>query len=171
MKVFCNGFPKSGNHALTKAVELLGLPASVNHHTVEQGVPEDCEHILIVRDPRNVIVSWLRWERDAVTPGKFLARFRKFRERSLIEEMSEFEGWLDTAFVVRYEDLTNDPFEMRRIASHLGVPYPPGAFSELPGLTVTWNGAESDYRPLWTREVIDAWYNEGGGDLLSRWGY
>lgn len=174
MNVFCNGFPKSGNHALVKAVQLLGQPCEVNHATFAEGLPEGTtHHVFIVRDPRDIIVSWLRFNRQPVTPGMFLTTFRKFQRKSLAEEMREFEGWLDdeNTFLVKYEDLIADPFEMRRIASRLGVPYIAGAFNDLPNHTRTWNSVHSDYRELWKREVIDAWYDEGGGDLLARWGY
>jgi hypothetical protein len=172
MNVFCNGFPKSGNHALMKACELLGVPAVVNHIPYAEGLPEGTtHHVLIARDPRNIIVSWLRFHRDVVAPGKFLARFRQFESRSLAEELAQYEKWLWTAYVIRYEALIADDTAMRELARYLGVPYLEGAWEELDGLTVTWNAIKSDYRDVWTPEVIAAWYAEGGGKLLLRWGY
>ena len=154
---------------MMKAVELLGLPGSVNHEPY--GQPYEGKPVLIVRDPRNVIVSWLRFHRDIVTPGKFLARFRRFSDRTLVEEMAAFEGWLDVAHVVRYEDLVASDATLRGIAAYLGVPYIDGAWEALDGQTATWNAQKSDYRDVWTPDVIAAWYAEGGGDLLTRWGY
>jgi len=180
LNVFCNGFPKSGSHALQKAVELLGAPAVRRHHTAKDGIPADAtHHVLIVRDPRDVVVSWLRFEHKAVTPGTFLSAFRKFQSKSLIEEMAEFEPWRDHAgtHTVRYEDLIADDSAMRDLAVHLGVPYIDGAWTELEGenkdkgLTRTWNKIKSDHRLVWTKEVIEVWYAEGGGELLTRWGY
>jgi len=173
VEVFCNGFPKSGNHALVKAVELLGLPARVNHVPFigMQTAPINQPHVFIVRDPRNVIVSWLRFNRKSVTPGTFLAAFRKFQDRPLVEEMADYAPWLEIGHVVSYEALIAGPLSMRKMASYLGVPYLEGAWQELPGLTVTWNAVKSDYRSVWTPAVIKAWYGEGGGELLTRWGY
>lgn len=172
MNVFCNGFPKCGNHALMKAVELLGVPGSVNHFAADEKLPEGISsHIFIKRDPRNVIVSWLRFHSDLVTPGKFLARFRRFSDSSLSEEMSRYEGWLSLAYVVRYEDLVRDDSAMRGIAAMLGVPYIDGAWEQLENHTVTWNAVKSDFRSVWTPEVEAVWNEEGGRELLARWGY
>lgn len=166
--VTTNGFPKSGNHALVKALQLLGQPCQVNH--IKFGENVEGPHIFIKRDPRNVICSWLRFNGQPVTPGMFLSAFRKFQERSLVEEMAEYEGWLD-GFVVRYEDLIADDSEMRRIAEHLDVPYIAGAFEALPGMTRTWFADHSDYSTVWTEDVNAVWDAEGGNELLARWGY
>lgn len=163
-----NGFPKSGNHALVKALQLLGQPCQVNH--IKFGGVVEGPHIFIKRDPRNVICSWLRFNGQPVTPGMFITAFRKFQERSLVEEMSEYEGWL-TGFAVRYEDLIASDAEMRRIAEYLDVPYIEGAFEALPGMTRTWFADHSDYSAIWTPEVEAAWTAEGGNELLARWGY
>jgi hypothetical protein len=174
MKVFCNGFPKAGNHALQKAVELLGVPCNVSHRVFEDGVPYGTTHsVFIKRDPRDIIVSWLRFQQDVVTPGKFLARFRKFDYASLCEEMAQYEGWLyaQNTHVVRYEELIKSERAMRDMAAYLGVPYIDGAWSELPGLTRTWNDVMSDHRTVWTYLVQTVWSEEGGDQLLLRWGY
>jgi Sulfotransferase domain len=175
--IFCNGFPKSGNHALWKAVELLGFAAGVNHAEFEAGAPKGTTHqVFIKRDPRNVIVSKLRGDQDAVTPGKFLSRMQRFDTASLVDEMRKFEGWMVAMqslpiHVVRYEDLIADAGTMRALAWFLGVPYLEGAFGELEGHTRTWNKVKSDYREVWTDEVQRRWRAGGGDALLRRWGY
>ncbi len=178
--VITNGFPKAGNHALVKACELLGVPASVIHlpywrkeeHFEQEGLV-DPKTIFIKRDPRNIVVSWIRFLRNPVTVGMFLTKFRKFREASLIDEMANFEPWLThpNSLVIRYEDLIASEDVIRQIAAFVGVPYLEGAFPELPGATRTWNDVPSDYRTVWTPEVERIWNEEGGGELLSRWGY
>lgn len=169
--VTTSGFPKSGNHALVKAVQLLGQPCRVEH--LPFGEPVGDKHIFIRRDPRNIVCSWLRFQGHPVTPGMFLTAFRRFQERSLVEEMAGYEGWLTDAstLFVRYENLIASDAEMRLIASYLGVPYLAGAFEALPGLTRTWFAEHSDYRGIWTPEVEAAWHAEGGAELLARWGY
>jgi len=155
-----------------KAVELLGIPATVNHiSTLEELPKETTHHILIKRDPRNVIVSWLRFHQDVVTPGKFLARFRQFANAPFVQEMGEYEGWLKSAYVVRYEGLIADSRAMRGIAAYLGIKYVSDSWERLENHTATWNAVKSDYRDVWTPDVIKAWYAEGGGELLARWGY
>ncbi|MCC6193746.1 MAG: hypothetical protein IT518_04685 [Burkholderiales bacterium] len=175
MKLVCNGFPKSGNHALWKACELLGVPSGVNHLTYAEGIPQDAtHHVFIERDPRDVIVSWLRFTHRPVTPGTFLSALRSFDDGpSLIDAMAAYEPWLrhESTLVVRFEDLIASDLTMRAIASYLGVPYLDGAFDELPGMTKTWNAKHSNHRIVWTDQVAQAWVREGGDDLIARWGY
>lgn len=170
MEVYANGFPKAGNHALVKALQLLGVPCEVHHRPFSEGPPEGT-HVFVKRDPRNVIVSWLRWQHHPVTPGMFLTAFRRFQDRSLVEEMADYEPWLaDGAYVVCFEDLVGAEATLRELAEHVGAPYFEGAFEQLPGLTQTWSGQLSDYRTLWPK-VRAAWRAEGGNGLLQRWGY
>ncbi len=170
VKVTANGFPKSGNHALVKALQLLGLPCEVNH--LPFGSVIAGRHVLIKRDPRNIVCSWLRFNNKPVTPGMFIAAFRQFQTGTLVDEMVEYEGWLNPlTLIVRYEDLIADDAELRRIANELGVPYIEGAFEALPGLTRTWYADHSDYRTIWTPDVEAVWSAEGGPELLVRWGY
>ncbi len=176
MKLICNGFPKSGNHALWKACELLGVPSEVNHIAYADGLPaEATHHIFIKRDPRNVIVSWLRFRKVPVTPGYFLRAFRCFDDGppSLVDAMAEYEPWLahNDTLIVGFEELVADAEPMHHIANYLGVPYIDRAWDDLPGLTKTWNAERSDYRAVWTEQVQQAWATEGGNDLLLRWGY
>lgn len=194
MKVFANGFPKTGNHGLVHACELLGIPATVNHRPYAEGLPEGTTHHLhIIRDPRNVIVSMLRFNRQPVNAGTFLSRFRMFQSDSLIQEMREFEPWFDPWFLrleslspsfrlhaqrlanmtltVRWEDLVASDATMRQIAEFVGTEYIDGAFDRLPSRTFTWNQEHSDFRKIWTKQVGKVWTEEGGDELLKRWGY
>ena len=169
--VTTNGFPKSGNHALVKAVQLLGVPCDVAHITF--GRPVEAKHVFIKRDPRNVLCSWLRFNGQPVTPGMFITAIRKFQDRPLVDEMAEFEGWLtdENTLVVSYEALISSATELERIADYLATPYIYGAFEALPGMTRTWFADHSDFRAIWTPEVEAVWQAEGGPELLKRWDY
>jgi hypothetical protein len=170
--VITNGFPKSGNHALVKAVQLLGQPCDIAH--IPYGETIDGKHIFIKRDPRNVLLSWLRFTGKPVTAGMFITAFRQMDElSSLVERMSKYEGWLTdpNTLIVRYEDLIASDAEMRRIASYIETPYIDGAFEELPGMTMTWYPDHSNYAKFWTNQVDDVWLSEGGPELIARWGY
>lgn len=174
MELITNGFPKSGNHALVKAVQLLGQPCQVNHIPFStEDLDSNTHRILIKRDPRNIVCSWLRFNNKPVTPGMFISAFRQFQANSLCEEMAEYEGWLTEplTLVVKYEELIASEMEMRRIAAYLGVPYISGAFEQLPGMTRTWHSDHSDYKLIWTADVEEVWTNEGGIQLLTTWGY
>jgi hypothetical protein len=173
MELITNGFPKSGNHALVKAVQLLGQPCQVSHIPFSSEGLDNTHRIFIKRDPRNIVCSWLRFNNKPVTPGMFISAFRQFQSVSLCEEMAEYAGWLaePNTLIVKYEDLIATDMEMRRIAAYLGVPYIPGAFENLPGLTRTWYSNHSDYNTIWTSDVDIVWANEGGAELLKTWGY
>lgn len=168
--VTTSGFAKAGNHALVKAVQLLGQPCEVTH--IAYGGPIG-RHVFIKRDPRNIVCSWLRFNGQPVTQGMFITAFRLFQYGTLVDEMAAYEGWLTDpqTLVVSYEALIASDAEMRRIAAYLDVPYLDDAFSELEGLTSTWFAQHSDYRAIWTPEVQAVWVAEGGNELLARWGY
>jgi len=169
--VTTSGFPKSGNHALVKAVQLLGVNCQINHLPFGSQVAD--KHIFIKRDPRNVVCSWLRFIGRPMTDGMFLTSFRNFQGRSLVAEMADYEGWLrdENTHVVRYEDLISDDACLRGIAEFLNIPYLESAFANLPGLTRTFFAQHSDYTQIWTPEVSTIWENEGGNLLLKQWGY
>lgn len=167
-----NGFPKHGNHPLAKVVQLLGRECTINHLPYGQPVGE--KHVFIKRDPRNGLVAWLRMNGQPETAESFIAALHKFQDRPLVEELADYEGWLTDpgTLVVRYEAMIASPAEIKRIAAYLDVDYSPSAFNHLPGLTRTWTGPNhSDYRNLWTPAVETAWADEGGAELLKRWGY
>ena len=170
--VYANGFPKCGNHALVRALELLGVPDPRVHHLPYPGEFEG-EHVFIKRDPRDVIVSWLRHQNKPVTPGTFLSSFRYFGSGSLVDDMRLFEGWLEDGrvYVLRFEDLLADSRALRNLAAYLELPYYEGAFEHIPGPTITYNEKRSDYRDVWSSEVQKIWASEGGSQLLDRWGY
>lgn len=173
--ISANGFPKSGTHALAKAIQLLDVPARVEHIRWADAAPiEDGPRLLIVRDPRDIVVSMLRWRGAEPSGGAFLALAEEWEPgRSIVACMAEYEGWLTdpATLVVRYTDLVRDDSAMRQIAAHLGVPYTEGLHGRLPGMTRTWRGGTSDHRALWSSLVADGWSALGGDDLVTRWGY
>jgi len=178
VNVFSSGFPKSGTHALAKAIELLGQPTIAGEHrTYAEGVPADVtHHVFIKRDPRNIVLSWLRSNREPVTPGMVMSRIQRFDQHSLVEEMRPYEGWLVVGqtlrtHVVRYEDLIADDKALRGIAEFLGVPYIEDAWEQLEGHTITYFPEHSDYRKVWNEAVAKRWTTSGGDALLRRWGY
>lgn len=173
--VITNGVPKSGNHALAKAVQLLGHACEVDHqpwgeHWAMTTVPR----IFLRRDPRNIVLSWATHQRlphNAATVKRLLRSF--VNGPSLVQEMAAYEGWLSDAgtLQVRYEDLVASDAEMRRIAAYLGEPYPEGSWEHLPGLTWSWTPNHADWRAVWTPRIERDWSDAGGDELLKRWGY
>lgn len=174
-RVHLTGFPKHGNHALAKAVQLLGVPCQVIHIPwSEEMAYRDAPRLMIVRDLRDALVSWLRMKQLPVTPGMVMTRLRQWADDesgTLVEQLAKYEGWLDdpTTLKVKYESLVETPLIMQWIADHLGVPYPAGAWEQLAGGTRTWNRIPSDYEPVWTPDVEQVWQEIGGPAALERW--
>jgi hypothetical protein len=172
MNVFANGVPKCGNHALVKGLELLGVNATVNHVPFGEHAAEYDAIVFVKRDPRNALVSWLRFNNQPVTQGTFIAGLHNFDGSELVKTFDSYFPWLNCgSHVIAYEDLIRDDFALRELAGYLGVPYLEDAFANLPNHTKTWNAERSDYRTIWTPQVQIAWQDVGGNELLARWGY
>ena len=177
MGLIANGAPKCGNHFLVKACELLGVPATVNHIPFDDKdgiVNSATKHIFIKRDPRNLPISLLRAHGKQITAGMYLTKYRNFINRPLVDELMSYAGWLTDpkTFVVSFEALLKDDTELKRIATHLDVPYVEGAFEDLPSYTLTWVDADhSDYRRIWSDEIEAAWQKEGGAEVQKLFGY
>jgi hypothetical protein len=172
--VLTTGPEKAGNHALVKAVELLGIPCEVEHRKYNEGLPVRAKHLFIKRDPRNMILSMLRFEGKQINVGMYLTYFRRYCEqKSLVNYLDKFESWLrhPNTLVIKYEELIESDKVMRQIAEYLGISYIEGSFELLPGITHTWTGMLSDYKVIWTPQIESIWNNEGGPKLLKAWGY
>ncbi len=173
-KVITSGPEKAGNHALVKAVELLGIPCDVEHRRYKEGLPVGAKHLFIKRDPRNMVLSMLRFRDQPVSAGMWIRWFRRYSDKkSLIKYLADFESWLnhERTFVVTFEDLIKDDRAIKDIAKYLAVPYLEGSFELLPGVTKTWTGVLSDFHVIWTPEVEKVWNSEGGPELLRTWQY
>ena len=72
--IICNGFPKCGVHALSKACGLLSLPSQLGHFTWEERDKAFAgdKHVLIIRDPRNALISRLRMDGQQLTSGNII---------------------------------------------------------------------------------------------------
>jgi hypothetical protein len=169
-----SGFPKSGNHLLKKACELLGVTTSeVDHIPYADGLPDGTtQHLFIRRDPRHVVISMLNFQGIAVTDASFLAMVDSFNGDTLVNGLNAYAGWLTDAntFVTSFEALQSSPAEMQRMAAYLGVFYP-GNFSQLEGLTLTYTSSHADYTTIWTPDLESQWNSRGGAELLTAWGY
>lgn len=172
--ILVNGFPKSGTHALQKACNLLGYDTLLDHIPCGTSLPEGMtKHLLIYRDPRNAVISWIRMRRMQVTEGMIMSTCM-----SRIPDMRKFSGWLKDESVqkFRFEDLITKREEMERLAFVLDRPYIAGAFEDLPGHTRTWSGegttsAHSDFTKYWTAGVSYIWSQYGGDILTDELGY
>ena len=177
--VFAHGFMKSGNHALIKALKLLGFWTAPVHIPFGTAIPTGYTHnIFIKRDPRNIMLSVMRIFKDASTPEALITSCKDLdyggeSTKDFFELLDKWSGWLTdpNTFVVKFEDLIASDAEMKRIAKYLKVPYKVGSFEKLPGDTATWNEEHTDYKDVWTQEVQDLWSSDAGTSLLIKWGY
>ena len=162
-----NGAPKMGNHALWKACCLLGITTTGVQH-IAHGAQIVGPHIVIKRDPRNALVSWLRFHGLPVTQGMLITHMAPY-----LAVIAPFVGWLADpgALVVQFERLIESDEQMREIAAHCGVDYLEDAWPNLPNHTKTWTGSLSDYTQHWTPAVESAWNDCGGAEVLAAWGY
>jgi hypothetical protein len=166
--ILVNGIPKSGTHALLKAVQLLGIPDdAVRLEHLPFGLLPDGvnKHIYIIRHPRNVLVSYCRWQNRPVAAGMLIGFMRSFEGKSFADYWQTFSGWMTdpATFVVRYEALLANSAVIAKIAAYLGVPCLVDAFANIPGLTPTWTGAPSDWSTVWNRDIDAEWQKDCQG--------
>lgn len=173
------GFPKSGNHAVYRAVELLGLVPAVRHDLDFLTDRGDYE-VAVIRDPRNIAISWLRYRNQPITPETYrrtLLSFpgpnKKLKGKPLTTLLHDYRCLLDQPIIVRYEELIAGSARFHRLAEELGCAYPDGGFDLLvAGPSMTYRPPpHADWRLVWTPEVDAAWALLGGPDLAAAFGY
>ncbi|MBV8666732.1 MAG: sulfotransferase domain-containing protein [Burkholderiaceae bacterium] len=164
-----------------KAVQLLGQPVpDVSHIPYGQTLPNGTtKHVFIKRDPRNTLISWMRYNWMSVTEGTIMAAIGiPTPDGTLLQVADSYLGWLTdpSTYVVKFEDLISNEATLEGVATFLGVPYIAGSFANLPGYTTTWTGtgttpAYSDYTQVWTSNLASFWTANGGDTLVSAYGY
>ena len=183
--IICNGIEKSGLHALSKSVQLLGIPSnsfapdapnSVAFDHIPYGTldPKYTKHIYIRRHPRNMLISWVRFIALPVTTGTLIGAMQGFVEGSFHDYCSKFIPWLNEPGVlqVRFEDLfTDGGVTMQKIADYLGVPLDPDAYPNIPGFTQTWTGKLSDWTTVWNAELETALTQYRCNEIQTAFGY
>ena len=169
--ILSNGHPKTGTHALNKTIQLLGVPSQVVHFPYSEK-PEE-KSVCIFRNPKNVIISWLRFTGKPVTQGMIIEQIKNHAERGILESCSDYTPYLDTdVLCVRYEELLTDEGEtVEKIAKYLDVPVLEDCYPNIQGMTVTWTGEPSNWEDHWSDEIQKAWDENGGPELEAAWKY
>ena len=170
-RVICNGIPKSGTHALERAVQLLGC---LTQHTHTPYDSSQGRQIVIFRHPKNVLVSWLRHQGIGVTEGHLIGLCKEFRGLPLYDAFAEYTPYLHDKDVltVRFESLFSDGGEtLNRIAQYLDVPVPPDAYGNIVGLTRSYTGKLSNWEDHWSELVESAWVEGRGPEVEAAWNY
>ncbi len=170
MPIVCTGASKSGTHLLLKAVRLfygnIGLP--IHDHVPHYAKKPNQKYINIVRNPRNVLLSWVRFNRLPVDEKHLIQEMP-----TIIKEGSDYIGWLDDSdcLNISFEEMNTNPKEVAKIAQFIGKPLIDGHYSKLWGSTATFTGRLSHWPPYWTKNVADCWKHYGGENLEARLGY
>lgn len=181
--ITCTGFPKSGTHMLGKTMELIGVPlvftevpgkdfAIIGHYPFS-GKRPDGKCIHIIRNPKNVLVSWVRMGRKNVAPGYLVSAIHNnFNNESLYDGMMGYAEFLDDpeTLNVRFEDVIADK-EDQRIADFVGVEILPGVSEHRLGGTKTWTGKLSVWEDFWFPRLEEEWIKGKGPELESVFGY
>jgi len=168
-----NGFPKTGTHALQKAVGLLGQKCTHTHQPHPHAF--DGRHICAFRHPRNALISWLRWNNQPPVTGPILLTLdAPFAEGdTFVEHYRRYLPWRGdgNTLCVSFEELIATDAVIKSIADYLGVPYLDDAFDALYGSSITWSGRLSDWSEHWNDTIQAKWVECGGQALQEEIGY
>ena len=161
-----NGTQKSGTHALRVALQTFdGLVDKVDRVEHLPEIPDNLKdrlHIHIIRNPRNIMFSYLRWTNLVLNRDNILAEIPR-----TIARCNDFVHYLKDPdlLTVRFELLLSDPTEIQRIADYIGKPLVDGHFKSIWRKTNTFTGRLSNWRDYWTPEINKIWRDCGGLNL------
>lgn len=151
--IAANGMKKSGTHLLQKYLKRQGIDAVVHHS--EFGTRDVfSDHHFIVRNPRNMLMSWVRWYKRPLTSKNIIAGLREYEDGfSMRDYCARFIGWLHDKNTKKYrfEEISSDP--------------------SIYGETLTWSGALSNWLTVWSTDVEKAWDASGMSDIEHLLGY
>lgn len=116
-----------------------------------------CRFITVIRDPRNVLVSYSRWSEGV---SDLVEAMDNFFGHPFAEVYRGFLGWQGQSEVIRYEALS---FE----AALTDVNVYAGAADNRD----TWTGSPSSWQDWWSERVECKWRQIGGAALLDEAGY
>jgi len=190
-RVCVTGIPKSGTHALLKAVEMMGvpvgegkahidvetLPAEPGHvyhcHIPPQELPGDCRTIVMLREPRNALVSYARFRYGVVTAGNLRLSLLDFFDFSFPEWLRKFIDYRESECLpIRFDDLLTDGGEsVERIGKYIDAFDTTDVYKNINGQTVTYTGRLSNWQDHWTQRLEKEWRDTGCADLAGRYGY
>jgi hypothetical protein len=144
--------------------------------------------VVWLRDPRNRMVSTLRWRFDKPKYADRLKRFDGNHDLELVwllgdqKFMSEMVRWArtwmrwDGALRVKFEDFKSDgPAQIARIAAHLGCAVDPvrdeRLYQEIWEHSRTYTGSHSVWQEWFGPQTKQFWREHGGDELVHLMGY
>ena len=178
-EVYVVGIPKSGTNAAEKVCKLLGKRPK-RLHTSNWRLANDNKVLFIYRNPRNVVISAVRYQNQQVrdetpdvTDKKIIDQIYGFFNTSLRSYYEVYYPWLNSkACKVKFADLVSNPSTVKSIIDYMGSnAKPENIVKNLPGGTGTWTGKYSDWTKYWSEEVDKVWKEEGMVEMEKKWGF
>lgn len=128
------------------------------------------KHLFILRNPRDIAVSWMR-HRAKQDPSlkEGYPLLKKLIQQGMYGESVPdfflgFVEWLDkqNIYVVKFEDVKSTSFDFTPMFEYLGIEAPEESIKSALGVGPTFNKRTSDWRDVWTDELQDIWKDSNG---------
>lgn len=151
------------------------------HAHIHDGIELDCRMVFVIRDPRDIAVSYSRWNRCSPSLDTVIRRGYR-RRQPLVASVRRYLGWLQRAdLAIKFERLCAEPEAATRdIAEAVGMPYREDAARRIGRIVEplyddpvkeTLTKARSEWRAWWTPEAEQVWREAGGPELVAELGY
>jgi hypothetical protein len=169
--LYCTGAPKTGTHLLLKALHLFGgkgLAAVHSHKDHYSKWNIDDKRVHIIRNPRNVLISWVRYQKLPRNDNTIIGSMDY-----IIKRINGHFGWLaeNTVLTVRFEELLTNPDILKLISKHINMPLIDNHFELLWGDTLTFTNDLTDWKDFWTDDIQEAWVNKRGIEIEDKMCY
>lgn len=119
--------------------------------------------VTVKRDPRNVLVSYVRWtrkERGTTDVPDLCEAMDRFFSHPFPKTYRAFLGWEKYGTVLRYEDIAEQ-------CASIDI----DLYANSTTNRDTWTSAPSDWRNWWSERIEKKWRQIGGPDLVAEAGY
>ena len=122
--------------------------------------------VTVFRDPRNVLVSYVRQRRNIDRIHMTLPEaMQDFWGKPFVQAYRAYLDWRGRCIVLRYENL-----EPAHVGLGSGI-YTPDRPDWDKWIGNTRTGSPSYWQEHWTQDVVEAWAEAGGEELLEASGY
>lgn len=133
------------------------------------------KHLLMVRNPRDLAVSWMRLrvrqELDLVESKDLLGNLilGGMFGRSIPSFYQDFLGWLEVGniFIIKFEDFISKKLLLDDLAAYLGVDANKLSYEQILGRGPTYTGEKSNWRDWWDGDLDEIWKKSGGTEIES----